>query len=96
METNVFTFIIFSQNILSKILEKTPHKKKIAQFVSKKIEKELSNFLNIEESCTPHVHFLINHLITCKLFRNFNWYSKNLKQVRSEKSKTKLKILRNV
>jgi len=52
--------------------------------------------LSIEEDCIPHLKFLIKHLIICKLFRNFNWSSKNLKHVRSEKSKKKLKILNNI
>jgi len=89
-------FIILAQKILADILEKKPHRKKIAQFAEKKIKTELICLLNVNETCTLHIEFLIRHLIICKLFRNFNWVSKNIKHVKNEKSQKKLKILRNV
>lgn len=52
--------------------------------------------LNIKENCIPNIEFLTKHFIVCKFFRNFNWDSKNLKHVRIEKSKKKLKILKNI
>lgn len=94
--TAITEFVISSQKILAKILEKKPHKIKISQLVGEQIKTNLMHSLIIEENCIPHLEFLIKHLIICKLFRNFNWCSKNLKHVRSEKSKKKLKILNNI
>lgn len=82
-------FVISAQKILAKILEKIPYKKKISEFIGQKIKTNIIDSLNIEETCIPHVEFLIKHLIICKLFRHFNWESKNLKHVKSEKSKKK-------
>lgn len=96
-------FIILAQKILADILEKKPY---IAEnninniinniFAEKKIKTELISLLNVNETCIPHIEFVIKHLIICKLFRNFNWISKNIKHVRVEKSQTKLKILKNI
>lgn len=94
--TDITEFVTSSQKILATVLEKKPHKIKIAQFVSEQIKKYVMHSLIIEENCIPHIEFLVKHLIICKLFRNFNWYSKNLKHVKSEKSKKKLKILNNI
>jgi len=66
-------FIILAQKILADILEKKPHRKKIAQFAERKIKTELISLLNVNETCIPHIEFVIKHLIICKLFRNFNW-----------------------
>lgn len=93
--TELTQFIILAQKILADILEKKPHRRKIAQFAEKKIKTELICLLNVNETCVPHIEFLIKHLIICKLFRNFNWVSKNIKHVKSEKCQKKLKILRN-
>lgn len=76
LPTDIITeFIILSQNILAKILERKPHRKKISQFAGEK-NTNLIHVLNIDEACILHKDYLIKHLIICKLFKNFNWFSK--------------------
>lgn len=89
-------FIFHSQQIIKQIVEKMHHKKNISKIIHKKIKNDLIATINFHIHCQPHIDFTIKHLILCRLLRDFNWNSRNIKKIRSEKSKQKLKILKNV
>lgn len=94
--THSFTqFINLAQKIIKKIVEKMPHKISIRQFLFDKIKSDLSYICEFNELCIEHYNFIIIHFINCKLLRDFNWKSKNLKSTRVEKNKNKLSILKN-
>jgi hypothetical protein len=73
-----------------------PHKKNIAKFIFSKIKNDLSSVFPIHSSCKLHFDFLITHLINCRLLRNVNWISKNIKSRSKDKNKTKLCIFKNI
>lgn len=89
-------FIFHAQIIIKKMVEKMPHKKSISKCIQQKIKNELIETITFHTNCQPHIDFIIQHLIMCRLLRDFNWKSRNIKKIRTEKSKQKLKILRNV
>lgn len=94
--TSSFTeFISLAQKIIKKTVEKMPHKRLIQKCIFNKIKNDLSHVCKFSKSCQDHYHFIIVHLIHCKLLRDFNWKSKNIKKNRAEKSKNKLNILKN-
>jgi len=94
--THSFTqFITLAQQIIKKTVEIMPHKKSIRQFLFDKIKSDLSNICKFNESCTDHFNYIIIHFINCKLLRDFNWKSKNIKSTRVEKNVNKLSILTN-
>jgi len=72
-----------------------PHKKLLQKCIFNNIKKEISHICKFSDSCQDHYHFIIIHLINCKLLRDFNWKSKNIKKTRAEKSQNKLNILKN-
>lgn len=72
-----------------------PHKKNICKFLVVKIKNDLSSIVNFPSSCQSHFDFIITHLIHCKLLRDFNWISKNIKTCNKEENKNKLNILKN-
>jgi len=72
-----------------------PQKKFIRQFLFDKIKSDLSYICEFNESCNDHINFIIIHFINCKLLRDFNWKSKNIKSTKVEKNQNKLSILRN-
>lgn len=84
-----------AQKIIKKTVEKMPHKRLIQKFIFNKIKKEISHVCKFSELCQDHYNFIIIHLINCKLLRDFNWKSKNIKKTRAEKSQNKLSILKN-
>lgn len=93
--TSIFTEVIsMAQKIIKKTIEKMPEKKNIRKFLLDKIKND-NLVCNFAESCKDHYTYIIEHLINCKLLRDFNWKSKNLKTKRTEKDKTKLNLLRN-
>jgi len=93
--TSCFTeFVSIAQQIIKKTVEKMPEKKKIRKFLCDKIKNE-NNICRFIEPCQDHYTYIIEHLINCKLLRDFNWKSKNFKTKRAEKAKSKLNILRN-
>jgi len=88
-------FIFYTRKIIKKIIEKMSHKKNISKCIKQKIKNKLIGTINFHIDCEPHIDFIIQHLIQCRLLKDFNWNSRNIKKIRSEKSKQKLKILRN-
>lgn len=88
-------FVSLAQKIIKKTVEKMPHKKNISKFIFSKIKNDLSSVINFNSSCEPHIDFLVTHLINCKLLRDFNWKSKNIKSNAKDKNKNKLSILKN-
>lgn len=94
--TSSFTeFVSMAQEIIKQTVEKMPQKKKnIRKFLCEKI---IDNNLvcKFDDLCKDHYTYIIVHLINCKLLRDFNWKSKNLKTKRAEKTKSKLNILQN-
>lgn len=88
-------FISHAQIIIKKMVEKMPHKKNISKCIHQKIKNELIETISFHTDCQPHIDFIIQHLILCRLLRDFNWNSRNIKKIRTEKSKQKLNILRN-
>lgn len=93
--SNFTAFVSNAQQIIKRTIEKMPQKKKIRKFLCNKIKDDNRMFCEFPEACTDHYTFIIEHLINCKLLRDFNWKSKNLKNKRAEKTKHKLNILRN-
>ncbi|CAI6351142.1 unnamed protein product [Macrosiphum euphorbiae] len=91
--TDDFTnYISHCQKLLAKIVLKTPHKLQIGLSVKKLIVKKIWPNLDIDSECTSHLEFVTMHLIECKLLRDFNWKSRNMKV----QTLSKLKILKNV
>jgi len=93
---NLINFVTLAQNIIKKIVEKLPYKKKICAFLFKKIKRILHSIFTYNDSCKHHLDYLVTHLIHCKLLKDFNWTSKNIKKGKSEKNKNKLKIIKNM
>lgn len=87
-------FVSMAQKIIKKTAEKMPEKKKIRKFICNKIKNE-NNICIFSEPCQDHYTYIIEHLVNCKLLRDFNWKSKNFKTKRAEKAKSKLNILKN-
>jgi hypothetical protein len=84
---NFCKFVSIAQKILKKIVKKMPHKKNIAKCIFSKIKNDLSSVFPIHSSCKLHFDFLITHLINCRLSRDFNWISKNIKNRSKDKEK---------
>jgi len=72
-----------------------PHKKNISKCIHQKIKNEFIETISFHTDCQPHIDFIIQYLILCRLLRDFHWNSRNIKKIRTEKSKQKLNILRN-
>jgi hypothetical protein len=94
-KSDFIQFITLAQQIIKKTVEIMPHKKSIRQFLYDKIKSDLSYICKFNKSCSDHFHYIIIHFINCKLLRDFNWKSKNIKSTRIEKNKNKLSILSN-
>ncbi|KAL4126560.1 hypothetical protein QTP88_010781 [Uroleucon formosanum] len=85
-----------AQKYLKDCVELSPHKRKLCATIQQKIKTELIFALNFDPNCEPHIDFIVQKLIHCKLLRHFNWTSKHLKGHSSLQTANKLKILKNV
>lgn len=72
--------------------KKKPYKLQIGLSIKKSIIKNIWPNFDIDLECILHIEFVTMHLIQCKLLRDFNWKSRNMKV----QMLSKLKILKNV
>lgn len=77
---------------MSKIVLKKPYKLQIELSIKKSIVKNIWPNFDIDLECIPHIEFVTMLLIQCKLLRDFNWKSRNMKV----QTLSKLKILKNI
>lgn len=89
---NFTKYISQCQHLLSKIILKKPYKLQIGLTIKKSIIKNIWPHFEMDIECTPHLEFVTMHLIQCKLLRDFNWQSRNMKA----QTLAKLKILKNI
>lgn len=73
-------FIYHAQLVIKKMFEKMPHKKNISKCIHQKIKNELIETMSFHTNCQPHIDFIIQHLIVCRLLKDFNWNSRNIKK----------------
>lgn len=69
-----------------------PLERNVHKFLHKKIISILYSVFIINDSCKHYLDFLITHLVHCKLLKDFNQTSKNIKKGSAENNKNKLKI----
>jgi len=88
-------FVSLAQKIIKNDRISDHHKKNISKFIFYKIKNDLSSLIHFNSTCELHIDFIITHLVNCKLLRDFNWKSKNIKSSTKDKNKNKLTILKN-
>jgi len=87
MPSDLFVnFVSTAQKYLKDCVELSPHKRKLCATIQQKIKTELIFSLNFDPNCEPHIDFIIQKLIHCKLLRHFNWTSKHFKGRRTTAS----------
>lgn len=76
---NFTDYVSKCQKILSKIVLMKPYQLKIGLTIKNYIIQNIWPNTELHLECKSHIEFVTMHLIHCKLLRDFNWKSRNIK-----------------